>query len=239
MVYVAGSICLMNFPIVFFKERKILLLPSRRKTVDQLQETADILKSEAVALEDEIEYLLEQVSRFGDIEQELQEVAIEQDSTVEELVELVRINEETMDLMRENLRQKVIQDVIGIVIRSEKDNDQIIDRVEAKLLALKITVKLEAYGVSFDEEKFLQAVALSPTLLGVAGTVRKLLPPAGEHVDDVSVVSDKDDIYDMFYMAREDQQRRGPAEGRPSLAMRRPPTFESRHASGRRGPSRQ
>ena len=93
------------------------------------------------------------------------------------------------------MRQKVIQDVIQIVIRSEKTTTQRIDRVEAKLLALKITVKLEAYGITFDENKFLQAVALNPTLLGIAGTVRKLLPPDnGEQVDDVSVLSDKDGV---------------------------------------------
>ena len=74
---------------------------------------------------------------------------------------------------QENLRQKVIQDVIMIVIQSEKYSHKIIDRVEAKLLALKISVKLEAYGVTFDEDKFLQAVALNPTLLGVASTVSR------------------------------------------------------------------
>lgn len=188
---------------------------------------------------------------------------------VNELVELVRRNEETMDLMRvrlgtsfhtvaffvatllttlfapvpslsllllkENLRQKVIEDVIGIVIRSEKESSQRIDRVEAKLLALKITVKLEAYGITFDEDKFLHAVALNPTILGVAGTVRKLLPPDEEHGDDnISIVSDKDDIYDMFYMAREDQpltltDARAVSEGRhASLATRRHPAIESR-----------
>jgi len=60
-----------------------------------------------------------------------------------------------------------------IVIQSEKYSHKIIDRVEAKLLALKISVKLEAYGVTFDEDKFLQAVALNPTLLGVASTVSR------------------------------------------------------------------
>ncbi len=139
------------------------------------------------------------------------------------------------------MRQKVIQDVIEIVIRSEKGTTQRIDRVEAKLLALKITVKLEAYGITFDEDKFLQAVALNPTLLGIAGTVRKLLPPDEEQVDDISVMSDKDDLYDMFYMARvqqEDLRRRGSA----SLALRRQPSsyIDGRHVQpGRRGPARQ
>ncbi len=93
-------------------------------------------------------------------------------------------------------------------MKSEKGSNQRIDKIEAKLLALKITVKLEAYGITFDEDKFLQAVARNPTLWGVAGTVRKLLPPDEEQIDDSSIASDSD-IYDMFYMSRGDQQQRG------------------------------
>lgn len=126
----------------------------------------------------------------------------------------------------------MIQDVVEIVVRSDKGTDQIIDRVEAKLLALKIAVKLESYGITFDEDKFLRAVALHPTLAGVAATVRRLLPPDdGQVMDDdrsvQSIESDKADVYDMFYMSREDQRRRGsrlaarvPEGGRVSLAKR-------------------
>lgn len=205
-----------------------------------MQGTAELLKSEAEILEEEIEFLLGHASRFGEVEQEVGAITQAQGSSIEELVELVRANEATMDMMRENLRQKVIQDVIGVTIRSEKNNTQIIDRVEAKLLALKITVKLESYGVIFDEDKFLQAVALNPTLWGVAGTVRKLLPRDEEQSDEASAVSDKDDhVYDMFYMSREDQQRRGSAlaaraasEGRrASLTAGNQTSFDSRHVS--------
>ena len=135
--------------------------------------------------------------------------------------------------------------MIGIVIRSDKHNHQIIDRVEAKLIALKISVKLEAYGVTFDEDKFIHAVALNPTLSGVAGCVRKLLPPVvdgdGHSIDgNVSVLSDKNDIYDMFYMSGDDNSQGGStaldaravSEGRrASLATRRQPnaaSFEGR-----------
>jgi len=45
--------------------------------------------------------------------------------------------------------------------------------------------------------------------MGVAGAVRKLLPPYERHGDDFSVDSDKDDIYDMFYMSRPDQNETG------------------------------
>lgn len=223
IVYVAGGICLMNFPMVIYKENKILFLPSREQEVEQLEDTVELLKQEADLLEDEVEYLLGHASRYAEAEQELQEVALEQGSNVEELVDLIRLNEETMDLMRDHLRQKVIEDVIGIVIRSEKESHQRVDRVEAKLLALKITVKLEAYGITFDEDKFLQSAAMNPTLWGVASAVRKLLPPLDEeHFDDTSVASDVDDVYDMFYMSSGGQQGLGSrsAADRVSLAKR-------------------
>jgi len=102
-----------------------------------------------------------------------------------------------------------MQDVIEILIRRDICRTQTIDRVEARLVALKIAVKLESYGVIFDEDKFLRVVALNPTLMGVAGAVRKLLPPYERHGDDFSVDSDKDDIYDMFYMSRPDQNETG------------------------------
>lgn len=223
IVYVAGGICLLNFPIVTCKERKILLLPSRRVEVKLLQDTERLLKKESQLLGEDIEDLLAVASRFGEVEEELQEVAREQGYNVDELLQLIRENEEIMDMMRENLRQKVIQDVIDIAMRSEKDLHQRVDRVEAKLLALKITVKLEAYGIIFDEDKFLQAVALNPTLMGITGTVRKLIPQYDEHIDDMSIESDKNDVYDMFQMAHDEPQRRGsglsPERGPPTMSL--------------------
>ena len=76
------------------------------------------------------------------------------------------------------MRQRVIKDVAEIVIGSERSE---IDIVKAKLLALKITITLEAYGILFDEDKFIQAVALNPTLMGVLGTLRLLIPHDDEY----------------------------------------------------------
>jgi hypothetical protein len=106
-------------------------------------------------------------------------------------------------------------------------------------------VKLEAYGITFDQEKFSQVVTLNPTNFGVIGTIRKLLPPKKDHTDDASILSDRDDIYDMFYItSNENQHQRGSAlastvDGRSSLA-RRQTLIENRHAlQGRRSPSSQ
>ena len=70
-------------------------------------------------------------------------------------------------LLQENLRQRIGQDILSIVMKSDRDNDNRIDRKEAKTLALRIRIALQEYGVDFDSEKVNVAVIvlLAPSLI--------------------------------------------------------------------------
>jgi len=70
-------------------------------------------------------------------------------------------------LLQDNLRQRIVQDVITIVVKSDRNNDQSIDRVEAKILALQIRLALQEYGVEFISEKFVLAIRQNPSVSGV------------------------------------------------------------------------
>jgi hypothetical protein len=106
-------------------------------------------------------------------------------------------------LLQDNLRQRIIQDVITIVVKSDKNNDQSIDRVEAKVLALRIRLALQEYGVEFDAEKFLMAIRRDPSVTGVIAIAQKLLAHDGgdEH-------NEEDDMFDMFYLAGDENDSR-------------------------------
>ena len=56
------------------------------------------------------------------------------------------------------MRQRIGQDMLSIVMKSDRDNDNYIDRKEAKTLALRIRLALQEYGVDFDSEKVNMAV---------------------------------------------------------------------------------
>lgn len=192
----AGCICLLISPIVIFTAKKMLVLPALRIDVDKLQHTKMRLEKERERLVKEVQTLEACERRYAGMERQLQHIALSQSTNVLAVLGLVRQHEETLELMRENLRQKVIEDIIGILIRHDSSTHRI-DKVEAHLLSLKISVKLEAYGVSFDETKFLQAVALNPTYEGVIGTTRKLLPLDNEMYDE----EEFSDMYDMYFIA--------------------------------------
>lgn len=106
-----------------------------------------------------------------------------------------------------NLRQRIVQDMITIVVKSDKDNDQTIDRAEAKTLALRIRLTLQEYGVEFDSDKFLKVIGEDSSVQGVIAIVQKLLPSEKpkKDVDDYDSDEDsdedsEDDLYDMFHM---------------------------------------
>lgn len=114
---------------------------------------------------------------------------------------------------QENLRQRIFQDMVTLVIKSDTDNDHKIDKREADMLALRIRLQLEEYGVEFNSEKFLRAVGNCPSIPCVLSIAQKLLQPmSGLENDDESDDSDDDDsvddnIFDMFYVAEDDLRK--------------------------------
>lgn len=154
-----------------------------------------------------------EADRAAAVEEELRAIADKQQVNVDKLVNLVKENEVILSKMRDNLRQRIVQDIITIVVKSDRDNDQQIDKSEAKTLALRIRISLQEYGVEFDTEKFLKAIGDNPSVPGVIEVVQKLLPaPKTKGEDDDSYDSDdsdsdsdeeQDEMFDMFYMSED------------------------------------
>ena len=118
--------------------------------------------------------------------------------------------------------------IVGVTVKSDRDNDQIISFLEAQRLALKIEIALRDHEVQFDRDKFCRAIGGDTTVAAVIAMVRRMLSvedagsgdgdgeEAGEDLDD--------DVYDVFHM-----QQEGPEEG-PSL-MKSGRLKEQRRAS--------
>jgi len=122
-------------------------IPSLRAMNNKLREDANNLGDAIDELSEEIDLLEPEADRAAEVTGQLQAIANAQQVNVDKLVELVKENEEILAKMRDNLRQRIVQDIITIVIKSDSDNDQIIDKSEAKTLALRIRIQLQEYGV--------------------------------------------------------------------------------------------
>lgn len=212
-IWVMGGICIANVPYSLFKEHKMGKIPSLRAMNNKLREDANNLEEQVDILSEEVDALEPEADRAAKVEEELRGIADKQNVNVNKLVELVKENGEILAKMRDNLRQRIVQDIIAIVVKSDRDNDNSIDKTEAKTLALRISLSLQEYGVMFDIDKFLKAIGDEPTVEKVIDLVQKLLPASKERKDDDDDDDDDydsddseelDDMYDMFYMAEDD-----------------------------------
>lgn len=139
--------------------------------------------------------LLTNCGRVKDIEADLRAIAEEQKFNVDKLVDLVKENERILEQMKDNLRHRIMQDILRIVVMSDTNNDGVYNKVECKMLVLKIRMTLQEvraksltvscvsgpppaqflqftkYGVEFDENKA-SLLAVRPTLFCVSNLPR-------------------------------------------------------------------
>mmetsp|Transcript_6468 Transcript_6468/g.14640 ORF Transcript_6468/g.14640 Transcript_6468/m.14640 type:complete len:359 (+) Transcript_6468:328-1404(+) len=215
MVFVMAGVCVANAPYAAFKEHRIVKLPALRSLNNKLRDDANRLEDEVDKLSEVIDRLEPEAERAKVVEEELREIASEQQVNVDKLVDLVKENEAILDQMQDNLRQRIVQDVMRIVVMCDTNNDGVFNKVETKMLVLKIRMTLQEYGVEFDEHKFMTLVMRNPRVTTMLGTVKKLLHTDEEDEerksattvdasedaeDDASDDSDDDDIYDMFHI---------------------------------------
>lgn len=99
-----------------------------------------------------------------------------------------------------NLRQRICQDMIRIVIKSDKNNDQIINEKEAYLLAFRLRIQLHEYGVEFNSEKFVRYIGSNFSTAKLIRIACMILQP--DHIRDAK--EDLTEIYDMFYVTNQD-----------------------------------
>ncbi|KAL3801438.1 hypothetical protein ACHAW5_001799 [Stephanodiscus triporus] len=209
MVYVMAGITMLNGLLSCFKEYHIMKNSSLRIFIKKLREDAKQLEDEVDILAEEIELLEPEAQRASIVEEELNLIADEQKCNVDELVALVKENESILALMRDNLRQRIVQDTLKIVMLSDRNNDGKFCKVELKMLTLKIRMQLSEYGVDFEEQKFYYLMSENPTVERAVHILKRLIPSnndeecedSEEYEDEDNEDEDEDgDLYDIFFI---------------------------------------
>jgi len=225
-VFVMGGVLVANVPYSALKEYQIIKLPALRSLNNKLREDANYLEEEVNILSEEIYILEPEADRVAGVEEDLKEIAVEQNYNVEKLVSLVKENTFIMAEMKNNLRQRIVQDILRIVVSSDSNNDGVFSKVETKMLILKIHMSLQEYDVEFDQDKFLELMSHDRSVIGVINLVKALVPSLNEENSDDSEDEDdeeKVDMGDIFRMkASSSSTAACPQEGL-SLSIVKPP----------------
>lgn len=115
-----------------------------RGHINELHHQNDILSASVDKLE-------ENVGALEGVENALSNAAVAAQTNVDRLVHCVQENARLQKLIMENMRRKVMQDVLSIVVKADRNRDYTLNRVEIEMLIFRLNT---LQSVEFHEDNF-------------------------------------------------------------------------------------
>ena len=129
--------------------------PCFRKTLNDIREEVNVLAAENDELKKQNTELEQNTKKLQVVEKQLEELAILQGKSVDELSLQVREYREIQEKVEENVKAQIIQNLISVIFTADNDRDFIIDAEEVDGLKYRLTT---IEGVDFSEENFNKAL---------------------------------------------------------------------------------
>lgn len=170
-------------PYAYWQQRRLTDVIALQETHKVLSEQVDRLGKENNRLHETIVDLSATVDRLEDVEQALDVITQTQGQSVAAFEEQVRDNRDILHRMQSNLKANVLQNLLQVVIRSDKDSSLTIEEHEVGDLINKFK---GINGVEINEDRFKSVVMrCGGSLQCVMDIIRNLIDdntPAGDEI---------------------------------------------------------
>lgn len=188
VVFAAGGLSCAIGPYAYWQQRRLTDVVALQETHKFLAYEVERLGKETNRLHDTVEELSETVDRLEDVEQALDVITQTQGQSIEAFEAQVKDNRDILNKMQSNLKANVLQNLLQVVIRSDKDEDLTIEDDEIGDLIDRIK---GINGVQVNESRFREAILSSGgSLKAVMDIIRNLMDDSVSEGDEIFVIKD-------------------------------------------------
>jgi hypothetical protein len=131
------------------------LLSAYREALNNLRMHTEEMRDENVRLTSEIDVLQQRVQTMKEIEEALGNLADQQGSDLNRLMDLIKENRKITDQQREYLKSKAVEDAIALVLEVDRDGSFNLNAMEIDQLILGLRL---IDMIQLDEEAFRERV---------------------------------------------------------------------------------
>eukprot|EP00540_Astrosyne_radiata_P005058 CAMPEP_0116853612 /NCGR_PEP_ID=MMETSP0418-20121206/18028_1 /TAXON_ID=1158023 /ORGANISM="Astrosyne radiata, Strain 13vi08-1A" /LENGTH=260 /DNA_ID=CAMNT_0004486071 /DNA_START=47 /DNA_END=829 /DNA_ORIENTATION=+ len=135
---ISGAFCCVMAPYAAYQKRHLGELGGFRGQTNELRGHVNELHEQNDELGKNVDELEGHVGELEKVEQALEDMAKKAQTDVERLVHVVQENGRLQKLIEENLRKKVLQDVMSIVVKSDRNHDYTLNRAEIEILIFRL-----------------------------------------------------------------------------------------------------
>lgn len=188
IVFAAGGLSCAIGPYAYWQQRRLTDVIALQETHKALSQQVERLGRENKRLHETVVDLSETVDRLEDVEQALDVITQTQGQSVEAFEEQVKDNREILNKMQSNLKANVLQNLLQVVIRSDKDENMTIEEHEIGDLINRIK---GINGVEVNEARFRDAITSSGgSLQCVMDIIRNLMDDNVSEGDEIFIIKD-------------------------------------------------
>mmetsp|Transcript_12304 Transcript_12304/g.26734 ORF Transcript_12304/g.26734 Transcript_12304/m.26734 type:complete len:261 (+) Transcript_12304:79-861(+) len=188
IVFAAGGLSCAIGPYAYWQQRRLTDVVALQETHKALAEQVERLGKENTRLHETVVDLSKTVDRLEDVEQALDVITQTQGQSIEAFEEQVQDNREILNKMQSNLKANVLQNLLQVVIRSDKDENMTIEEHEIGDLINRIK---GINGVEVNEPRFRDAITSSGgSLQCVMDIIRNLMDDNVSEGDEIFIIKD-------------------------------------------------
>ena len=178
IVIVGGILSAILGPYAYYQQTRLTDIKALKETQEVLHGHVDTLSNENERLSNNVEDLTTSVQKLTDIQEALDTITAQQGQSVQAFEEMVKENRSLLESMQTNLKANVLQNLVSVIIRSDTDQDMIMDDAEIDHLMRRIQ---NLSGVELHEDRFRKKIA-NKSIADVMEVVKNLvhneeLPP--------------------------------------------------------------
>uniref|UniRef100_A0A6U3TQ87 Uncharacterized protein n=1 Tax=Skeletonema marinoi TaxID=267567 RepID=A0A6U3TQ87_9STRA len=188
IVFAAGALSSVIGPYAYWQQRRLTDVIALQETHKALSEQVDRLGKENQRLHETVVELSDTVDRLEDVEQALDVITQTQGQSIAAFEDQVKDNKEILAKMQSNLKANVLQNLLQVVIRSDKDENMTIEEHEIGDLINRIK---RINGVEVHEDKLRERITKSGgSLQCVMDIIRNLMSDECPECDQIFTIKD-------------------------------------------------
>mmetsp|Transcript_28711 Transcript_28711/g.53938 ORF Transcript_28711/g.53938 Transcript_28711/m.53938 type:complete len:324 (-) Transcript_28711:645-1616(-) len=171
IVTFASGLTIVIALLVLLQQRKLRRLGSLRREHNDLRRQANFFVQERERLHRTLDRIDQKMAELHYVPQELHRLSKKHDQDVDRLTHIVQEKKLVQEKIRKKLQQRVMQQLLGVVVNADKDSDFSLSPNEVDVLVVRLGL---IEGIEFNEKRFREMLAEDPSIHSVFKMLRSM-----------------------------------------------------------------
>uniref|UniRef100_A0A7S2JPR6 Uncharacterized protein n=1 Tax=Leptocylindrus danicus TaxID=163516 RepID=A0A7S2JPR6_9STRA len=187
LISVPSALTLAWSILVVFQRKKLNEMQTFRDEMNKARHAVNDVQRENVRLKASVDKFAASEAKLAKTSQQLEEIASKSGKTVDQVTDATKMNEKLLQQLKEVIQGQVLQEVMRITLKSDRDKDYVLGVNELEILIVRMDL---VAGIEFHEDRFRKWAAENAPI-----TIKEILDVCRNLLDDT--IPEEENFFDV------------------------------------------